>query len=42
MDNVLEIGMGNYIIWETEVPILKEEKKRWLQLQSGLKNFGMI
>lgn len=27
MDNVLEIGMGNYIIWETEVVILKEKKK---------------
>ena len=28
MDNVLEIGMGNYILWETEVLILKEKKKK--------------
>lgn len=28
MDNVLEIGMGNYILWETEVVILKEKKKK--------------
>ena len=37
MDNVLEIGMGNYIIWETEVVILKEKKKSDCTLSQVLK-----
>ena len=40
MDNVLEIGMGNYILWETEVVILKEKKKGDCTLSQVLKTLG--